>query len=135
MACPQGTIRYDIFFRTFPDQATHVVKVDELLTFCLLINGPTVTGTVNSITNVTGTNQVLTAGVERISLSFPWGNTKISLDGFTFPGPAGRRKCVVEFSALQADGAVPLQTQTTTATVVALAPDVGDTGTGTGTQT
>src|SRR5215213_3536061 len=132
MACPQGTIRYDIFFRTFPDQTTHVVKVDELLTFCLMINGATVTGTVNSIANVTGTNQVLAAGVERISLSFPWGNTKVSVDGFTFPGPAGRRKCLVEFSALPLDGVVPLQNaQVTTATALAIAqaPDPGDTGT------
>ena len=135
MSCPPGTtIRYDIFFRTFPHPTTHVVKVNELLTFCLIINGTSITGTVNSIANVTGTNQTLTNGVDRITLVFRWGNTKVFVDGFTFPESALRRECLVKFTArtpLREDE----QQTTETALVTLRPPDVGDTGTGTGTQT
>jgi hypothetical protein len=140
MACPPGTtIRYDIFFRTFPDPINHFVKVDELLTFCLNINGTTITGTVNSIANVTGTNQALVGGVERITLGFPWGATRVIVEGFTFPDNAGRRELLVTFRAIPPDGVVtaaaPQGTTPTASALVLVAPDVGDTGTGTGQQT
>jgi hypothetical protein len=136
MACPQGTIRYDIFFRTFPDQNTHVVKVDELLTFCLTINGGKITGTVNSITDVTGTHQLVISGVERITLSFRWGRTKIFAEGFIFLSASGLSKVLVEFSALRPDGVAPQQDAQAKASAIALLPpDEGDTGTGTGQQT
>jgi len=140
MACPPGTtIRYDIFFRTFPNPLNHVVKVDELLTFCLNITGTSITGTVNSIANVTGTNQALAGGVERITLGFPWGATRVIVDGFTFLNNAGFRECLVNFRAIPPDGVVPAPdgqgTTPTTSAIVLVPPDVGDTGTGTGQQT
>jgi len=139
MSCPPGTtIRYDIFFRTFPNPTTHVVKVDELLTFCLTITGTNITGTVNSIVTLTGTNQPLAAGVDAISLIFRWGNTRVFAEGFTFPDSAGRREILLRFTARAPVALNPREEsqETTEATLVTLAPpDEGDTGTGTGQQT
>ena len=141
MSCPPGTtIRYDIFFRTFPHPTTHVVKVDELLTFCLTISGTTITGTVNSIVPLNGTNETLNAQaqVDRISLNFRWGNTRVFAEGFTFPDSAGRRECLLRFTA-RAPGPPDSREEspeTTETTLTTLAPpDEGDTGTGTGQQT
>ena len=139
MSCPPGTtIRYDIFFRTFPNAMTHVVKVDERLTFCLTISGTTITGTVNSIVTLDGTNQPLAAGVDAISLNFRWGNTRVFADGFTFPESGGRREILLRFTArapgfLNSREESPETTETTLDTLVP--PDEGDTGTGTGQQT
>lgn len=136
MACPQGTtIRYDLDLNTDPENGR--VKVDQLLTFCLIINGSVITGTVDQLgVPLTGTNVPLANGVDSVTLDFRWGASRVILRGFTFPESAERREYVGRFNAVTPLAETdPRETANKSASSTSVAPDPGDVGTGAGQQT
>lgn len=138
MACPDGTtIQYDVDMRTNP--VSGQVKIDERLTFCLIITSGAISGTIEQLPGVIlkGTNRDLGDQVDRITLQFDWSPSRIDLQGFTFPAAGGRRRFLAEFNAVEPAGgsSVPDDSRATQAALPPPGPDVGDTGTGNGTTT
>lgn len=134
MACPAGTtIQYNLDLFTDPREGQ--MRPESHFTFCLIINGNTVTGVVDELgVPVTGTNFVLgKSGLHRITLNFFWSPSVISLQGFTFPESGRRREFLARFVAFEPD--TDFSGGDDKDVRVLVGPDPGETGTGTGNNT
>ena len=139
MACPGNTtIQYTITLNSDPDNAGQV-KTRGQFTFCLVINGNDITGTVDELgVTLSGQKMDLNSGVERMALTFAWHPSRVTIRGFTSPDAGGRRELIGRWiaSARPAESVEEDDRQEAAAAVVPpLGPDVGETGTGTGQST
>lgn len=138
MACPDNTtIQYTITFNSDPS-AGHV-KTHGQFTFCLVIDGNDITGTVDELgVTLSGQKMDLNFGVERIVLTFAWSPSRVTIRGFTSPDAGGRRELIGRWiaSALPAESIEGDDRQQAAAALPPpVGPDVGETGTGTGQST
>lgn len=140
MTCPaETTHQYNLDL--FTDPRGGQARPEGQFTFCLVISGNTITGVVDELSvPVTGRRQELGGtGVERITLSFLWAPSVITVKGFAFEESGGRREFLGRFLASAPDERLtpeePSEEKREKRFRPPTGPDTGETGTATGQQT